>query len=102
MAVFHAIRNAQDATEANGSVSVSLSNSTDECCITVSDTGCGMDEIFMRERLFKPFDSTKGTQGMGVGAYQIRETIRAAGGDVRVNSTPGQGTELIFELKTVD
>ena len=59
-----------------------------------------MDRAFVRDRLFKPFDSTKGTQGVGIGAYQIRETIRAAGGKLIVNSEPGKGTELEITLKT--
>ena len=61
-----------------------------------------MDEVFIRERLFKPFDSTKGTQGMGMGAYQIRATMKSIGGDVRVLSDPGEGTKLILTLKAVN
>ena len=100
MAVFHSIRNAQDATEAAGDVSVHLSHTTDECRITVTDTGCGMDEAFVRERLFKPFDSTKGTQGMGIGAYQIRETVQSIGGSVNIDSVVGRGTKIVLTLKT--
>ena len=102
MAVFHAIRNAQDATEPDGEVSVVLSNSTDECCITVNDTGSGMDEAFIYERLFKPFDSTKGTQGMGIGAYQIRETVHSIGGTLEIDSVVGRGTSVILRLKLDD
>jgi len=100
MAVFHSIRNAQDATEPQGDVSVQLSQSADECCITVADTGCGMDEAFVHERLFKPFDSTKGTQGMGIGAYQIRETVQSIGGSVDIDSDVGVGTTVALTLKT--
>ena len=78
---------------------VGVSHSADECCITVNDTGCGMDQAFVHERLFKPFDSTKGTQGMGIGAYQIRETIHAIGGSVEVDSVVGRGTKVILRLK---
>jgi signal transduction histidine kinase len=65
--------------------------------ITVVDTGCGMEEEFIRERLFKPFDSTKGAKGMGIGAYQARQFMQALGGEARVTSAPGQGTR--FELR---
>jgi signal transduction histidine kinase len=41
--------------------------------------------------LFKPFDSTKGLTGMGIGAFESREFIRSLGGDIRVTSTPGEG-----------
>jgi hypothetical protein len=46
----------------------------------------------MEERLFRPFDSTKGTKGMGIGAYQVREYVRMMGGRVDVQSTLGEGT----------
>ena len=57
-----------------------------------------MDSAFIRSRLFKPFDSTKGADGMGIGAYQIREAMRASGGDLRVTSQPGQGTQVSLLL----
>lgn len=98
MAVYHAIRNAQDATPADGDVSVQLVIRGNECSIRIADSGRGMDEDFVRERLFKPFDSTKGTSGMGIGAYQIRETLLAEGGHVDVKSTPGQGTTVSLRL----
>jgi putative PEP-CTERM system histidine kinase len=101
MALTHAIRNAQDATPADGSVAVKLDHVDGIARIEIADTGCGMDETFIRERLFKPFDSTKGTQGVGIGAYQIRETIRAAGGKVSVESVVGQGTRLVVTLKSI-
>jgi len=66
--------------------------------IEVSDNGCGMDEQFVRERLFRPFDTTKGSKGMGIGAYQTREFVRASGGDVQVHSQPGTGTRFIIRL----
>jgi putative PEP-CTERM system histidine kinase len=92
MALVHTIRNAQDATPADGQVSVELRVAEKECAIEVRDTGRGMDADFIRDRLFRPFDSTKGTQGMGIGAYQVRETIRASGGRVEVESDVGKGT----------
>lgn len=98
MAVYHAIRNAQDATETDGEVSVKLAANGVSCVVQVSDNGSGMDEAFIRDRLFKPFDSTKGTQGMGIGAYQIRETVRAMGGEVRVDSRVNEGTRVTLEL----
>ena len=48
--------------------------------LVVSDTGAGMDAEFVRERLFRPFDSTKGSKGMGIGAYQVREYVQMLGG----------------------
>jgi signal transduction histidine kinase len=88
----HAIRNAQDATPQVGSIEVRLLAADGRVVIEIKDTGIGMDPGFVRDHLFKPFDSTKGTKGMGIGAYQVRETLRAAGGDVDVESSPGKGT----------
>jgi signal transduction histidine kinase len=53
-----------------------------------------MDSDFIRDRLFKPFDSTKGLAGMGIGAYECREFIRSLGGRVDVTSAPGRGTRF--------
>ncbi len=88
----HIIQNAQEATGKEGSVQVALQQIDDKISISVSDDGCGMDEEFIRDRLFKPFDSTKGLTGMGVGAYESREYIRSLGGDITVNSKVNQGT----------
>jgi len=98
MALTHAIRNAQDATPADGTIDVFLEDLGECVTIRIVDTGAGMDAAFVRDRLFRPFDSTKGTQGVGIGAYQIKETIESIGGRVQVNSLRGSGTELIFEL----
>jgi putative PEP-CTERM system histidine kinase len=94
----HIIRNAQDATAENGTVSVSVGQNDREALLIVEDTGAGMDADFLRNRLFRPFDSTKGSKGMGIGAYQVREYIRLLGGDVEVQSSPGQGTRFAVSL----
>jgi putative PEP-CTERM system histidine kinase len=88
----HVVQNAQEATVPQGEVRVQLRSDAHQAIVTVEDTGCGMDETFIRERLFKPFDSTKGLTGMGIGAYECREYVHSAGGEVRVTSAPGQGT----------
>ena len=96
----HVIRNAQDSVggAGNGEVSVTLEQRETEAEIAIADTGAGMDARFVRERLFRPFDSTKGSKGMGIGAYQAREYVRALGGDVEVQSSPGRGTRFLIKL----
>jgi len=64
----------------------------DYACLTVEDSGSGMSTDFVKERLFKPFDTTKGSKGMGIGAYQVREYILGLGGRLKVDSEPGRGT----------
>jgi signal transduction histidine kinase len=93
----HVLRNAQEATP-EGSVSVHLGASQGEVMLVVRDTGAGMDPVFIRERLFRPFDSTKGSKGMGIGAYQAREYVQSLGGHVEVQSSPGEGTAFSIIL----
>lgn len=92
--VGHVIKNAQDATAQNGDVRVRLLPEGDKAIAEVADNGVGMDAGFVREPLFRPFDTTKGVTGMGIGAYEVREYLRAIGGDVRVFSRPGCGTTI--------
>lgn len=98
----HVIQNAQDATPDSGEVRVSLHVVEGEAVVEVRDTGSGMDQQFIRERLFKPFDSTKGLTGMGIGAYESREFVQASGGRVTVSSTPGKGTAFKILLPQAD
>jgi putative PEP-CTERM system histidine kinase len=97
-AIEHVLRNAQDATPESGSVRVELSDGGGQVRLTVSDDGAGMDATFVQQQLFRPFHSTKGAKGMGIGAYQARELVRSVGGDVEVESRPGAGTQVSFIL----
>ena len=69
-----------------------------EAIIEVEDNGCGMDSDFLKNRLFRPFDTTKSGKGMGIGVYQTREFIRNLGGDVLVKSEPGVGTTFTIRI----
>ena len=99
--LLHLVRNAQDATPADGRIGIRLSRGERELVITVSDNGCGMDAVFIRDRLFRPFDSTKGPTGMGIGVYQARHIVRLAGGELDVSSEPGAGTTFTVRLPAV-
>lgn len=88
----HTIRNAQEATDPTGEVRVEIDRVDAGPVIRIVDTGCGMDQAFIRDRLFRPFDTTKGAKGMGIGAFQVREYLRSLGGSVEVQSVPGAGT----------
>jgi putative PEP-CTERM system histidine kinase len=98
-AVFdHVVRNAQEAAGPAGSVKLELTAAAERATIAVVDSGPGMEAEFVRVRLFRPFDSTKGSKGMGIGAYQAREYVRQLGGEVEVQSSPGSGTRFLITL----
>ncbi len=59
--------------------------------VSVSDTGVGMSEQFIKDRLFHPFATTK-QRGVGLGLYTCREVIQANGGSIEVSSIDGTGT----------
>ena len=63
----------------------------------VSDTGHGMSPEFLRERLFKPFQTTK-PAGMGIGAYESFQYVQELGGKVLVDSEVNAGTRVSLLL----
>jgi putative PEP-CTERM system histidine kinase len=95
--ITHLIQNAQEATPADGQVTVRVQSDGDWAVIEVEDNGSGMDRQFIAERLFKPFDTTKGNAGMGVGVYESREFVQSLGGELFVESELHRGT--LFRLK---
>ena len=98
-AIKHIVQNAVESIDKTGEVNIRLeSENEQEISISISDTGKGMTQEFIAERLFRPFDSTKGVSGMGVGVYQSREYFRSLEGDLVVSSQPGQGTEFTITL----
>jgi putative PEP-CTERM system histidine kinase len=94
----HVLGNAQDAAGPAGHVSIGAHGEAGIARIEVRDDGPGMDAEFIREHLFRPFFTTKASKGMGIGAYQAREYVQAAGGSVEVASDPGQGTCFVIRL----
>ena len=98
LVIGHVIRNAQDATPADGRVVVRVREEAGHVVVEVRDTGSGMAPEFVRDRLFRPFDSTKGAKGMGIGAYQVRQFVEDCGGRVDVRSTEGKGTDFILRI----
>lgn len=96
-AIGHLLQNALEATPSSGQVTLSGFEESGQAIVEITDTGNGMDDEFVRTRLFQPFDSTKGA-GMGIGAYECRETLRALGGTIEVDSVPGRGTRFRLSL----
>jgi len=94
--VGHLVQNAAEATRPDGNIWVRLKRAGEGVVIEIEDTGKGMSEQFVREQLFKPFQSTK-EHGMGIGTFESREYIRELGGTLEVSSAPGRGT--VFRIR---
>jgi len=94
----HLIQNAQEATNSDGWVKVSLTQKSNHLGISITDNGSGMSKDFIDKRLFKPFDTTKGNAGMGIGVFEAKQFIESIAGIVKVESQEGQGTTFIIDL----
>lgn len=97
-AVTHLLNN---AVEASGSVAVRVRHEVRQVVVDVVDTGAGMSPEFVRDKLFQPFSTSK-RGGSGIGAFQVRELVRAAGGDLLVVSAEGTGTTMRILLPRTD
>jgi hypothetical protein len=95
----HIVQNALDATLEDGKVSVQMDTGNDgkSARIVIQDTGCGMSAEFMRESLFKPFNTSKAS-GMGIGVYETQQYVQELGGTLRFDSEPGRGTRVAVTL----
>ena len=96
-ALGHLLQNALEATPGEGSVVLRAALENDTVVIEVRDSGCGMSEDFIRNQLFRAFESTK-EQGMGIGTFESREYIRELGGALEVSSQEGVGTTFVVRL----
>lgn len=98
----HLVHNALDATESGqGRVWIETRRHGSQALLTVGDQGVGMGEDFIRERLFKPFQSTKAA-GMGIGTYECLQYVQEIGGRIEVESHPAQGTRMTLVLPAID
>lgn len=96
--MYHLINNAQQATGPSGRVAVDVKVEDKRVAISIEDDGTGMSDAFIQQRLFKPFDTTKGNAGMGIGAYDAKQFVDECGGNIVVNSEVGKGTQFIIYL----
>jgi two-component system NtrC family sensor kinase len=95
--------NASEAMPKGGRLEVgtALDPQSDQCFIRVKDTGTGIPEDVL-PRIFDPFFTTKeDQQRTGLGLAVAHSIVEQHGGDISVQSTPGQGTEFIVALPAV-
>lgn len=92
--------NALEAMPEGGNLFVLTTTENQHAIISVADTGKGMSEDFIRNRLFHPFATTK-KKGIGLGLYSCRDIIEQHGGRIDVHSQLEVGTEfrVVLPLK---
>ena len=98
--VQHVLNNAIEASGRTFPVCVVLRHEAMRVTVDIVDQGPGMSPEFIRDQLFRPFATTKGG-GHGIGAYQARELLRQAGGDLLVLSRMPGGTTMRLLLPAV-
>jgi putative PEP-CTERM system histidine kinase len=93
----HVVQNAFDATPPTGHVRLVLDSEGSQARVRVEDSGCGMSEDFIQNRLFKPFQTTKAS-GMGIGAHESHQYVQELGGKISVHSELNRGTTVTLLL----
>jgi hypothetical protein len=89
--------NAVDAIAGEGRITVETGADEHWATLVVTDTGHGMSAPFLRDRLFRPFQTTK-RRGLGIGLYQCRHIVHGLGGEITAESTEGIGTRMTVRL----
>ena len=97
----HLVQNAIDASLPAGRIMASVATEPRFGVLTMIDEGVGMTPEFMRERLFKPFQTTK-PAGMGIGVYESQQYVAGLGGSIRIESREGAGTRVELRLPLAD
>ena len=79
-------------------VSVSTKKLADKILISVKDNGNGIPQKVM-DKIFQPFFTTKPTgQGTGLGLSLSYDIVKAHGGEIKVETKEGEGTEFVISL----
>ena len=102
------LSNAIKFTDKDGTVSLSVKESRrgdgeSYFCFTVSDTGAGMSDDFMKN-MYNPFEqenatSAQGIAGTGLGLSITKNLVNLMGGHIKAKSKKGEGTTFIVEIK---
>ncbi len=98
----HIVQNAIEATqEGGGRIRLRAVPDGSYALVEIADNGAGMTEEFVRERLFRPYQTTK-PQGMGIGMYESIQYVNGIGGRIAVESSLNDGTRFQVFLPLAD
>jgi putative PEP-CTERM system histidine kinase len=95
--IMNVLINARDAVGPKGQVVVRTNHQDGWAALSVADNGCGMSPGFLRDSLFRPFQTTK-KKGLGIGMFQSKMIVEAHRGTIQVQSDPGLGTTFRIML----
>jgi two-component system sensor histidine kinase FlrB len=95
-ALLNLLENAMQACRDGGTIRLTGEKRGHQLVLSVVDNGPGIDPL-VQDRLFEPFFTTR-TDGTGLGLAIVRGIAEAHGGDIRVESVPGQGSKFILSL----
>ncbi len=96
--IINLLSNAMDAMESGGTLTINTYDVEGKVVVEISDTGGGIPEE-IREEIFEPFYSTKGTNGTGLGLSIVKEIVEDHNGSVKLESSIGEGStfKLYFD-----
>jgi PAS domain S-box-containing protein len=98
-AILNMAINARDAMNGEGRLTISVSNGEqDRVLLAMSDTGCGMTPEVL-DKIFDPFYTTKAPgKGTGLGMSMVYGFVNQSGGEIHIDSRPGNGTRITIHL----
>lgn len=102
--VLNLLQNARDALQVTGgtvTVRVTPESATGGLLLTVADNGPGMTQE-IAERVFEPFFTTKGDRGTGLGLATVWGMVQRHGGEVTLDTAPGEGTRVGLHLPAAE
>lgn len=101
--ILDVVENSVAASAATIEIFIVEDTVNDRLSLEIRDDGRGMDEK-TRQRALDPFFSTRTTRRIGLGLPLLAQAARDSGGDLELESVPGQGTTVraVFRLSHPD